>query len=558
MDSEPYMQLDHPNCIPTVIDGIPSQSLSESHLRTSLLPLNIQDDCMLALPLIPSLQGQSFKDIHANKTVSYDGLFNRGNFDLQELCLGGATFGSGSLPTILASRNGFNNDANDSVISVQQEVPSESLRAMFSGGCSYASSSSIPTTLNCAYDGSFGELNDKWDHNRFLMQQEMNWRASTSGLEPIRFNGSPVATNEWVVPSAENVCTSHPYGTSRSHNELSLSLATCGPSFASDLSCSGVIHSSQSQTRLGSEHSSQCSKELSLGCTSNNRSVQFSPIISGSRYFSVLQQILSEISRYSLDSLDKTSQNSDNLVNSCSNLPFSTINYDPGSSFKDTDEFHDNDGSIEVPAGSSKRSQMLALLQMVDDRYNRCLDEIHTVISAFHAATELDPQLHSCFALQKISFFYKNLRERISNQILAMGMDNGSVRESGISLDKSFIHKQWKLQQLKRKDQLWRPQRGLPERSVSVLRAWMFDNFLHPYPKDAEKHLLAIKSGLTRSQVSNWFINARVRLWKPLVEDMCAELNRKKGSRQNDGVNNSNNSGSQLRIYDYDQRCRNC
>lgn len=26
----------------------------------------------------------------------------------------------------------------------------------------------------------------------------------------------------------------------------------------------------------------------------------------------------------------------------------------------------------------------------------------------------------------------------------------------------------------------WRPQRGLPERSVNVLRAWLFEHFLHP------------------------------------------------------------------------------
>lgn len=27
---------------------------------------------------------------------------------------------------------------------------------------------------------------------------------------------------------------------------------------------------------------------------------------------------------------------------------------------------------------------------------------------------------------------------------------------------------------------IWRPQRGLPERAVTVLRAWLFDHFLHP------------------------------------------------------------------------------
>jgi len=27
---------------------------------------------------------------------------------------------------------------------------------------------------------------------------------------------------------------------------------------------------------------------------------------------------------------------------------------------------------------------------------------------------------------------------------------------------------------------VWRPHRGLPERAVTVLRAWLFDHFLHP------------------------------------------------------------------------------
>lgn len=35
--------------------------------------------------------------------------------------------------------------------------------------------------------------------------------------------------------------------------------------------------------------------------------------------------------------------------------------------------------------------------------------------------------------------------------------------------------------------------------------------------------MLAKQTGLTRSQVSNWFINARVRLWKPMVEEMYTE-----------------------------------
>ncbi|KAG9154069.1 hypothetical protein Leryth_000573 [Lithospermum erythrorhizon] len=106
---------------------------------------------------------------------------------------------------------------------------------------------------------------------------------------------------------------------------------------------------------------------------------------------------------------------------------------------------------------------------------------MYTIISAFHAVAELDPQTHARFALQTVSFFYKNLRERISNLILAMEAacvsSKGSPRDEK-SFEMSFIQKQWALKQLKRKDQhLWRPQKGLPERSVSVLRAWMFQNF---------------------------------------------------------------------------------
>ncbi|KZV56993.1 hypothetical protein F511_08151 [Dorcoceras hygrometricum] len=66
----------------------------------------------------------------------------------------------------------------------------------------------------------------------------------------------------------------------------------------------------------------------------------------------------------------------------------------------------------------------------------------------------------------------------------------------------------------------WRPQRGLPERSVNILRSWLFEHFLHPYPSEADKHLLSRQTGLSKNQVSNWFINARVRLWKPMVEEM--------------------------------------
>jgi len=45
-------------------------------------------------------------------------------------------------------------------------------------------------------------------------------------------------------------------------------------------------------------------------------------------------------------------------------------------------------------------------------------------------------------------------------------------------------------------------------------------HYFFRYPTDSDKQMLAKQTGLTRNQVSNWFINARVRLWKPMVEEI--------------------------------------
>ncbi|GJN67334.1 homeobox and C2H2 transcription factor [Purpureocillium lilacinum] len=48
-------------------------------------------------------------------------------------------------------------------------------------------------------------------------------------------------------------------------------------------------------------------------------------------------------------------------------------------------------------------------------------------------------------------------------------------------------------------------------RKTQVLRDWFSANLGHPYPTDDEKSALADQSGLSRTQVINWFTNARRR-----------------------------------------------
>ncbi|KAI8871841.1 hypothetical protein GQ42DRAFT_106637, partial [Ramicandelaber brevisporus] len=50
---------------------------------------------------------------------------------------------------------------------------------------------------------------------------------------------------------------------------------------------------------------------------------------------------------------------------------------------------------------------------------------------------------------------------------------------------------------------------NLPKHVVAILKKWLLDHVKHPYPSEDEKHQLAEQCGMTLSQISNWFINAR-------------------------------------------------
>jgi hypothetical protein len=66
-----------------------------------------------------------------------------------------------------------------------------------------------------------------------------------------------------------------------------------------------------------------------------------------------------------------------------------------------------------------------------------------------------------------------------------------------------------------------RRKRGsLPRNAVRILKKWLFEHFSHPYPSMEEKESLSIQTGLKASQVNYWFINARVRIWKPMIGKM--------------------------------------
>lgn len=169
-----------------------------------------------------------------------------------------------------------------------------------------------------------------------------------------------------------------------------------------------------------------------------------------------------------------------------------------------------------------KKAKLVNMLDEVEQRYKQYQHEMQMVISWFEqAAGEASAKTYTDLALQTISKQFRSLKVAILAQIRVATKSLGQQQMEGSSRLKYIDTRIRGLGMIHHN--AWRPQRGLPERSVSVLRAWLFDHFLHPYPKDTDKIMLAKQTGLTRSQVSNWFINARVRLWKPMVEEMYTE-----------------------------------
>lgn len=114
------------------------------------------------------------------------------------------------------------------------------------------------------------------------------------------------------------------------------------------------------------------------------------------------------------------------------------------------------------------------------------------VVASFEQATGMgSARSYTQLALQTISKQFRCLKDAISSQIKAaskiLGEElegyGGGKMEGGSRL--KFVDQQLRQQRALQhlgmmQNNAWRPQRGLPERAVSVLRAWLFEHFLHP------------------------------------------------------------------------------
>ncbi|XP_016477556.2 BEL1-like homeodomain protein 2 isoform X2 [Nicotiana tabacum] len=202
-----------------------------------------------------------------------------------------------------------------------------------------------------------------------------------------------------------------------------------------------------------------------------------------------------------------------------------------------------------------RKVKLLSMLDEVDRRYNHYCEQMQMVVNSFDLVMGFGAAIpYTALAQKAMSRHFRCLKDAITAQLKhsceLLGDKDGGT--SGLTkgetprlkmLEQSLRQQRAFHQMGMMEQEAWRPQRGLPERSVNILRAWLFEHFLHPYPSDADKHLLARQTGLSRNQVSNWFINARVRLWKPMVEEMYQQ-EAKEEEEEDDERENSQNQNS--------------
>ncbi|KAK4400880.1 Homeobox protein BEL1 [Sesamum angolense] len=128
----------------------------------------------------------------------------------------------------------------------------------------------------------------------------------------------------------------------------------------------------------------------------------------------------------------------------------------------------------------------------VDRRYKHYRDQMKAVVQSFESvAGNGSAEVYSAMASRAMSRHFKCLKDGILSQIKATKKAMGEKDSAAPGTTKGETPRLRILDQTLRQQRAfqqmsmienppWRPQRGLPERSVSVLRSWLFEHFLHP------------------------------------------------------------------------------
>lgn len=124
----------------------------------------------------------------------------------------------------------------------------------------------------------------------------------------------------------------------------------------------------------------------------------------------------------------------------------------------------------------------------VDRRYREYCQQLRVVEGSLDMVTGGGAaRSYTSLAHQTISRHFRCLRDAINTQIQIIRPNLGEQDDSTDRILPRLRNVEKQLRQQRSLNPLgvmrhsWRPQRGLPEGSVSILRAWLFEHFLNPY-----------------------------------------------------------------------------
>ncbi|XP_024313068.1 homeobox protein BEL1 homolog isoform X2 [Brachypodium distachyon] len=206
--------------------------------------------------------------------------------------------------------------------------------------------------------------------------------------------------------------------------------------------------------------------------------------------------------------------------------------------------------SMDLLALQRRKARLLSMVQEVDRRYRRYREQMRATELSFDAVAGTGAaQVYTKLAMRAMSRHFRSLRDALVRQVRALRKTMGEGDTTGglfaapgasrgdtprLRVLDQCLRQQRAFQQSggTTESYPWRPQRGLPERAVAVLRSWLFEHFLHPKKN---------KTGIQMTWTStSWRAKpgcqeARVRLWKPMIEEMYTEEETKEQGGGNGG-----------------------
>lgn len=121
----------------------------------------------------------------------------------------------------------------------------------------------------------------------------------------------------------------------------------------------------------------------------------------------------------------------------------------------------------------------------VEKRFEQYYLHLEEVVTSFEMIAGVGSgKSYTALALQAMSRHFCSLKDAIIYQICVTRRNYKPRISTGLS-QLSLIDRQNRMSlqhigMIQGTRQAWRPIRGLPETSVTILRSWLFEHFLHP------------------------------------------------------------------------------